>query len=158
MYSCAFGGAVWVVFLLYWYECLSVVLACEPTCRHCVYLVLWTRKVLCGSFCAPYRRKKSKTRTTAGVPKQNLNTYRNVHSFLHSFTHLFIHLFVRSFIHSFIHSFLPSFVSLPIYAVCRALSVCQSPSDLFVLASIFLPISERNSNNMRVLFVSSDRF
>ena len=40
MYSCAFGGAVWVVFLLYWYECLSVVLACEPTCRHCVYLVL----------------------------------------------------------------------------------------------------------------------
>ena len=26
----------------------------ELTCVHCVYLSLWTRKVLCGSFYAPY--------------------------------------------------------------------------------------------------------
>ena len=51
----------------------------ESTCMHRVYLALWTRKILCGGFCAPHI---------------------NVHSFIHSFIHLFIHSFIHSFIYS----------------------------------------------------------
>ena len=52
MYSCTLGRG-WVggqrLFVFSWYECLSVVFSLrELTCMHCVYLALWTRKVLCG--------------------------------------------------------------------------------------------------------------
>jgi len=36
---------------IFWYECFLVVFNLqELACMHCVYLVLWTHKVLCGSF------------------------------------------------------------------------------------------------------------
>ena len=58
MYSSTFGKG-WVgrscLYLLVWVSFGSFSLR-ELTCMHCVYLVRWTRKVLCGSFlCAIYK-------------------------------------------------------------------------------------------------------
>ena len=61
MYSSTFGMG-WVgrscLYLLVWVSFGSLSLR-ELTCMHCVYLALWTRKVLCGSFYALYILKKS---------------------------------------------------------------------------------------------------
>ena len=58
MYSSTFGkGCVGrsCLYLLVWVSFGSISLR-ELTCMHCVYLALWTRKVLCGSFlCAIYK-------------------------------------------------------------------------------------------------------
>ena len=58
MYSSTFGKW-WVgrscLYFLVWVSFGSFSLR-ELTCMHCVYLALWTRKVLCGSFvCAIYK-------------------------------------------------------------------------------------------------------
>ena len=53
--KCSFGVATpdreWV---LYWCECLDIISLWELTCMHCMCLALWTGKVFCGSFYAPY--------------------------------------------------------------------------------------------------------
>ena len=73
MYSSTIGKG-WVgrscLYFLVWVSFGSFSLR-EFTCMHCVYLALWTRKVLCGSFlCAIYK-----------------------FSFIHSFIHYCYHSF-----------------------------------------------------------------
>ena len=76
MYSCTFGKG-WVgrgSLYFFRYECPLVVFSFQGlTCMHCVYLALWTCKVLCGRFlCAIFK-------------------FSPIHSFIHSFIHLFTH-------------------------------------------------------------------
>ena len=76
MYSCTFGKG-WVgrgSLYFFRYECPLVVFSFQGlTCMHCVYLALWTCKVLCGRFlCAIFK-------------------FSPIHSFIHSFIHLFIY-------------------------------------------------------------------
>ena len=67
-YSCTFGKGGWVgAVCTFWYECPMVAFSLRRlACMHCVYLALWTCKVLGWSFFMRY--------------------IYNFHSFVHSFT------------------------------------------------------------------------